>query len=346
MTDYWFGGEQTSWATLTNGISYNGTQYRSSFARQALYVPGNTITTTIPPTDYAASPVTANMSNFWFSCQIGVPTTSGANANTANQPVMWFADSGGVIRLLVRGTGTSGQYKLSTRNAAGTLVDLVTSAAGAFPTVGLGGSVQVCCYINYSASGQFQLWINGVNVADTGTGVNITTNSATALNQFSYQNFFNQPQIGSQGCLSEPALSTVNLLGAGVYTIPPVAAGNTQSWTPNTVGNVNKVSINDATGVSTSTANALSEWTVSTTLPTGSWTISSVQQEVRISCGATGPQNFEFLVRTTDGSDHVAGTTALTTSYVNYSYNWATNPHTSASWNAGELINAGVESLT
>ena len=131
-----------------------------------------------------------------------------------------------------------------------------------------------------------------------------------------------------------------------IQTLPPVAAGNTQSWLPNTVADVNPTTINDTNFVATISANALSEWTVATTLPPGSWTIAAVVQEARVSVGLTGPQHFEWLVRTVDGSDNVTGSVAPTTSFANYSNIWPTNPHTTAAWAAGGLINAGIESLT
>jgi hypothetical protein len=141
-------------------------------------------------------------------------------------------------------------------------------------------------------------------------------------------------------------IQDTSTLGMAVLTLPPLATGNTQAWT-GSVSNINEISINDSNYIYDANANDISEWTVSTSsMPAGTWNISAVVTEARVNVGSSGPQHFEWVVRTSDGSDHVAGSVAPTTSFSNYQYVWPTNPHTSAAWNAGELINSGVESLT
>jgi hypothetical protein len=331
-TVYFAGSEDSAFSSITSfGSTTSTTFYRSAFARAG--VSQNNFTgSAFPPAASALTPQFGPVSSFWVHGQHN--ETSGTGNNNC---LLAAYDSGGVGRILVLGTATSGQVKICTRNAAGTITTLVTSAAGTIPASTL---VPLDLFVNYGTSGQCQLWVNGVNVADTGTSVNVTTDSATALAQVAFASL-------STSCgWSECIVQDTSTLGLGLLTLPTVAAGNTQSWTPNTVADVNPTAINDSNFVAATAASSLSEWTVSMTLPSGTWTIEAVVQTARVSVGATGPQHFEWLVRTSDGSDHVTGSVAPTTSFANYSNIWMTNPHTSAAWGTGELVNAGIESLT
>jgi len=342
MTDLFVGGEDLSF-TMTGGFGFGtlgtGDSYRTAFARGVVGAAAISISTADPPAARATTPVFAATSSIWIHGQYSTQSTAGT---TLNATLLRALDGTGVARIVVRGTATSGQLKIDKRNSAGTFTNLVTSAAGALPAKATPTSIDL--WINYAVSGQCQLWIDGVNVADTGAGVDVTTDSATTLAQADFSQT-TSANTGHNTGWSEVLIRDSTTLGAAVFTIPPVAAGNTQSWTPNTVANINEVLTSDATLVATSSNNSLSEWTVSTTLPTGTWTISSVQQEARVSRGATGPQHFEWLVRTVDGTDHVTGSVAPITSFQNFANNWATNPQTSAAWAVGDLINAGIESL-
>ena len=355
-TLYFAGGEDTSFATLnTFSMGTLSGSWRTAFSRGAVfgvYYPSGP-PAAWPPNMSAVTPNLGALSNFWVHGQniksAGSSGTFGAssvtNANYSGTTMLGVADSSGVGRILVRGTGTAGQLKISTRNAAGTIVDLATTAAGAFPVTAFGTPVAIDLFVNYAVSGQCTLYINGANVADTGPGVNITTDGTTSLSEVYYSTCAADTYGTVWGFWSECIVQSTSTLGMALQTIPPVAAGNTQSWLPNTVGNINETTINDANFIAATAANALSEWTVSTSLPAGSWTITAVAQEARVSVGLTGPQHFEWLQRTSDGTDHVNGSVAPTTSLSNFQNILPLNPHTGAAWNAGELINSGIESL-
>jgi hypothetical protein len=331
-TIYFAGSEDSAFTSVTSfGSTTSTTFYRSAFARAGVSQ-NNFTNSAFPPAANALTPLFGPSSSFWIHGQHN--NTSGSGNNNC---LLAAYDAGGVGRILVLGTATGGQVKICTRNAAGTITTLVTSAAGVIPTSTL---VPLDLFINYAASGQCTLYVSGVAVADTGPGVNVTTDSATALSQVAFAS------LSTSAGWSECIIQDTSTLGLSLQTLAPVAAGNTQSWTPNTVGNVNPTSINDTNFVAATSVNSLSEWTVGTTLPAGSWVIEAVVQTARVSVGATGPQHFEWLVRTVDGSDHVAGSVAPTTSFSNFINVWPTNPHTSAAWLAGDLINAGIESLT
>lgn len=338
MSDLFAGGEDTSFVVTGSLIvSTTSGTYRSTFARCSLGTSTGAPSTADPPAFRMTSRAWSATGTVWLHVEW---MNQNSATFTSNATLLRLLDGSGVARIVVRGTATAGQVKIDKRNAAGSFTNLVTSAASAIAASAAPQALDL--FVNYAVSGQATLYVNGVSVADTGAGVDVTTDGVTTLAQADLCAITS----GGTDRWSECIVRDSTTIGSALVTIPPVAAGNTQSWTPNTVGNVNEVSINDANSISTSSANALSEWTVSTSLPTGSWAITSVVQEIRMNRGATGPQNAEWLVRTSDGTDHVTGSIGPAIGLANYANIWATNPHTSAAWNAGELINAGIESLT
>jgi hypothetical protein len=149
---------------------------------------------------------------------------------------------------------------------------------------------------------------------------------------------------------SEVIIADEDTRGMALWTLAPTAAGNTQSWTPNTVGNISETTTSDATFISTATNNAFSEWTTPVTPPTGSWSVRAIVQDARVQRGTTGPQTFDWMVRTA-GADYAAGTTqAPTTTYANFRNQlWSTNPSTLAPWSIANIaagFNLGIKSLT
>ena len=354
-TNYWTGGEDTSYLPFFGAIvsSTSSTNIRTAFSRIGFGPEGGSGSAADPPANRMPTPVFSSISQFWVHGQFGSVVTIPSNATLSNGAVLRLLDSSGVARIVIRGTGTNGQVKISTRNAAGSFVDLVTSAANAFPDTGTGYTpFAVDLYINYSASGQATLYIDGAPVADTGPGVDITTDGATSLAQADFETFITGGGVPATSW-SECRIQDTNTLGIGVWTLAPAAAGNTQSWTPSTVANINKTTINDATSIGTPSNNALSEWTTNYTPPGGNWLIVDVTQEARVSVGLTGPQHFEWLVRTADGSDHVQGSVAPITSFTNFNGAvnggvWSTNPHTGSAWAISDFttgFNIGLESL-
>jgi hypothetical protein len=333
MTILWAGGEDTSFQTLLSmSVSTNTSYHRSAYAREAV---GGTYGSAWPMTVAAVTPLWGPSSSFWVHGQQSCSATPAASGIV----ILALADSSGVGRILVCGTAVVGQLKISMRNAAGVLTDLVTSLPGTYTSTSPTKALDL--FVNYAVAGQCTLYWDGNVIADTGPGVNVTTDGATTLSQA----FFGGGNSVGGIYWSECAVRTTSTLGMSILTLPPVASGATQSWTPNTVADVNPTAITDANFVTTTAAGALSEWTVATALPPGTWSIAAVVQEARVSVGLTGPQHFEWLVRTVDGSDNVAGSVAPTGSFANYSKVWPLNPHTGVAWLPGDLIDAGVESL-
>jgi hypothetical protein len=336
----WAGGEDSSYSVLSGcTVSSNTVYYRAAYARCAVKTGASS--TTFPPASYAQSLLVSPITSFWLHTKMS-NTALGGQVTTNSTNFILLLDAGGVTRLAIQGTGTAGQIKIVTRNAAGTLATLVTSASNIVPLAASGVPLSIDVFINYAVSGQVTCYINGAIVADTGASVNVTTDSATALAQVQFGSYTTFDGV----YWSETLIQDTTTLGCSVQTLPPVASGNTQTWTPNTVGNINPIAINDSNFVASATAAQISQWTLATTLPAGAWTIEAVVQEARVSVGTTGPQHFGWEVRTADGTDHTTGTIApLVGSFANFQTVWATNPHTTAAWNAGELINAGLVSL-
>lgn len=155
------GGEDTDFTC--NGVGScavvtGGNAYRAVWAREAFTAIG---TTTDPPTNRFATPVFSANATLWIHTQYcniyGTNATCGlvgANNNTTlNAQALRIFDSAGNPTLIVRGTGTAGQLKISSRTSAGAFTDLVTCSS-AF-NVSL---TQLDLYINYGISGEVTLY--------------------------------------------------------------------------------------------------------------------------------------------------------------------------------------------
>lgn len=337
MTILYASGEDTG-LTLTGStgaVDTSSTNIRTSWARLGLNISSGA--NNDPPTNRWATTTFSASSTVWFHAQMG--TNGNGNITVSNAQMVRFLDAG-TCRIIIRGTGTSGQLKISTRNGAGTITDLATSASGAY-TGGTTAPFQVDVQVVYAVSGSVTVWINSVQVV-TFSG-DVTTNSATTLNQVEVAN----PST-SNFYWSEVIVADEDTRSMGLWTLAPQAAGNTQSWTPNTLANINENTINDATFISSSSNNDLSEWTTPTSAPTGTWAVKVIVQEARVQVGATGPQHFDWLTRT-GGSDFTAGASqSPSNAFGNFAHIWTTNPNTTTAWAIGDIasgFNLGIKSL-
>jgi hypothetical protein len=275
---------------------------------------------------------------------LGVFTWSALGGSAdPNATLVEFKDASGVARLMIRGAG-SGAVKISTRNAAGSFVDLATSAANSMPLTGLTPiTLNVEVIYSSTGSGFVEVRLNN-NVVVSYTGAN-TTDGATQLAQAAFCNC----NVSNGIDWSEEWVSSVTLLNATVLSLPPLAAGAVQTWA-GVVADINSVSIVDTSFISDGTAGDLSGWTVATTLPTGAWQIQAFAQELRLSVGNTGPQHADFYLRTA-GTDNVFGDSLAPPngSFENFSGAiWGESPVTSAAWTLAEFtagLNFGVKSL-
>jgi hypothetical protein len=341
------GGEDISFTpigTTQYSLSCAGLACRSTFARYAI---GGVNSTTVadPPANRMQTPTFTAGSNIWVHGQF----FNAVNTTTLNEQGVILRSPDGVSRIIVRQTGTAGQLKVSTRKSDGTITDLAT-ATGTYST----GITAFDLYVNFTCSGAggVQLYLANVQVINY-SGSPCTTDPATQLNQADFASLNNTATlctINNGFCWSEIIIADADTRGMALWTLAPAAAGNTQSWTPNTVGNVNPFIFNDLTSVATGSNNALSQWTTPVAAPSGAWNVLAVSQEARLAVGLTGPQHFEWLLRTKDGTNNVTGSMApLLVNFSNFTNQiWAVNPTTSAAWSISDIaagFNLGVESL-
>lgn len=331
MNVYWCGGEDIDFASFTGGWG-GGT--RPAWSRIGANVASGTSLLTTPNFG-ALTPVWAHA-----QCQIQDGRT------TANQFLLFLYATGGTnAGVGVVGTGTSGQVAIVKRNNAGALTILNTSAAS---VVGSGTTLSVDFFVNYSTTGQATLWIGGVLIADTGAGVDVTSNSLTSVTSF---------QMGSAGpnnCYyTEVIIADSDTRAAGLWLLNNTTAGNAQTWT-GTATNVNKTTINDATFISAASAGLIEEFkTGGIALPAGTYSVAAVKMSSRAQGGsAGGPTKVEYVTRV-GSTDYVGGTwTPPVGGFGNDTQNYmqALNPGTGVAWTTADLtaatFNYGVESVT
>jgi len=328
------GGEDID-TTFVGAVSITTTagQFRAGYGRAALSVIGSN-SPSDPPAVRFQTPTFANQGTIWVHAEhIASATTS----STAQQSVRIFGSDGNPA-ILVRGTGTAGQVKISTRNTAGTITDLVTCTNGAWPLAALN---KIDISLVYAVSGSVTMYANGTSIC-TFSG-DVTTNSRTLVNQVE---FAGNGSASTTTSWSELIVATTDTRNMNLVTLAPVANGNTMAWS-GVVGSVNPTTISDASNINTGSNSQIAEFTVGS-LPAGLFQVLGVAQKARIQVGTSGPLNFEFVQRPgSGGTDYVGCSTAGTTSFANYACYMATNPAGGA-WVTGDFgagTNFGVESL-
>lgn len=340
------GGEDTSFISVggaSTAGSGNSTTYDTNFARASVAA-GNSTTVADPPAIRWQTPTFTANSHVWFHANFNAQSVT----TTANEQAIIFRSPDGVSRIVFRQTGTNGQLKVSSRNAAGTITDLATFTGNYSLTT----TTQLDIEVNYtcSGSGAINAWYANVQVlAFTG---NPCTDSATQLNQVDFASVNNGSNggVGCQSggastCWSEVIVATSDTRSMRVVTLAPQSAGNTQAWTPNTLANINKISINDTTFIGDPTGNLLSQWKAPTTAPAGTWTVKTVSLEARLLKSVTGPTQFDWSWRISN-SDYLAGqSNALTSGFLNYRLQQDTSPATSSAWTMAEIFNTSTNQM-
>jgi hypothetical protein len=336
MTILFAGGEDTSF-TIYGGVQW-GTGpgsggNRPAFSRLAAEIQQSTAVD--PPTMRIQTPAFTPSAAIWIHGWVFNGDAAGNNF-TVNQQVALARSPDGVSRVLLRATTTRNLLKLSTRNAAGTITDVATATT----IIPINVLAQIDWLINFSTGST--LYVNGA-AALTYAG-DLRTDAATALNQIDISGM-NYNFWGDYW--SEIIVADTDTRSMGLWTLPPAAAGNAQSWTPNTLGNINKTAINDSTFISTTANTALTEWTTLTAPPSGTWTVQAIVQNARVQVSTTGPQHFDFVARTAS-TDFLAGAPqAPSLAFSNFQHIWPVNPNTGLPWQITDIaagFNLGIES--
>lgn len=301
-------------------VDTSGGHFRSGYAR---YAYGTGSASTLVKQAPFSTPETV----FWIHFQ----AFTNQNASSNNQDSLILYDASGVERLVIRGTGTGGQVKLSTKNAALTYTDLTTCVANGWPFNG--STVQIDLSVNYAVSGSFHMYVNGVDICPF-TG-NLTTDGQTQLDQFAYQTPSGLSELG----VSELIAADGDTRSMALWTCAPASAGTNQNWTPNTVANVNPNAINDSNSVSTTSQPTVTEWN-GPAIPAGLFTVLDISQSLRLEKGATGPATAKAILRPETGSTDYSSSSTFTllTSFQNFFFDWGVNdPNTSAPWTTGAV---------
>jgi hypothetical protein len=307
------------------------TTFDSTYSRQSLGI-NLTSSTVIPPANRIDLPFSSASSDFWLSFRY-LPN----NAGTTSGAVFVAFSVSGVYRLLLLGTGTNQQIKISKRNAAGTVTDLATATGSTCSNAATPCRLDV--HVVYAASGSVNVYNNGTLIA-TYSG-DTTTDSATNLDTASLGTLANNITTN----YSEMMVADVDTRSLRLLACAPQAAGATQQWSGAAVGNINEVGIDDTTFNSTGTSNQRSNWTLCS-LPSGNNVVSNVTQCDRLSRStAGGPQNYRHTLyigsTNYDSPSDISPSTSLTTDC----YNWGANsPATGAAWTNSEIssMQAGV----
>lgn len=290
---------------------------------------------------FEVTPTFTNVSTFWFHAQqysqsldLTALTTFGAN-------FLGFASPDGIWRLALRGAGGDGQIQLIKRDSTGTITVLATSSTNVF----FSGLNQIDVNVVYGTTGSVNVYYEGVNSPALSYSGDITTEGETELNRC----FLGLSRDSYVTAWSEVIITDTDSRSMGLFTMPPLAPGNTQDWIGDD-NDINKQTIDDSTYINSQTADQLSEWTTPTSLPPGQWEIETIWQTVRINRGLVGPQHFEFLSRpATAGADYTSTDVFPAAAYDNYTYNWSVNPATSAQWSLADIatgFNLGIKSTT
>jgi len=337
MTILFAGGEDTSVTFIGTAASSTGSfAFDAAFSRAGLNVP---VSATDPPTSRIQTAVFSSVSAIWVRAFVG--NNSAGAGTTNNQQAFRLLSPDGNPRVLLRTDGSS-HLKVTTRTAAGTLTDVATSTATVVSVNGAQTRFPVDMFVDYTATGGAQVYFNGIQFINFSG--DLRTDAATLLNRWELGGVYS-----TQCWWSELVASDASTLSTRLWTLAPQAAGNTQGWTPNTLANINEATINDATLISTGANNTLSEWTTPTTAPGGTWSVRAIVQDARIQVGTTGPQHFDWVVRTAS-TDFTAGVSnAPGNTFSNFNNQlWATNPNTSAAWSITDIaagFNLGIKSL-
>jgi hypothetical protein len=327
-TTLFAGGEDSDFTLAgTAGISTTNTFFVSGYAREALGISQNGCTGATPATNYALSPTFAANSLIWIHAKL---YDQGAGQN--NNSLLQVLSPDGVSRIIVRGNGTGGEYKISTNTASGTVTDLVNMSSACF------GSAMHSfdLYINYGTSGEVTLYCDGKSYADYSG--NVTTNSATQLNQVE---FAGDGCAGYNGTYwSEMIVATSDTRNLRLATLAPSANGNSDNWDTGGVANVNETTDNTATVNASGTAGQIQEYTV-TSMPSGSFQVLDLWENMKTQVDTTGPQHIQGMVRA-GSTDYTSGNLSPQQgSWGWISTDWTTNPNTGVAWTTSDLSAVG-----
>lgn len=355
------GQEDISFVAIGSGIYAAATNFqwspnttansfRSGYARysMAYNLPLNLVA---PNFAYLRTASAFTSSTFWTSSRFNVNALGVTGAQPTTHLMRW-ADSNGVVRLRISTSQTNPPactYIVEKINAAGTVTQIGSTSTG---NIGSGISLlvpdKIDVYINYNTSGQFFVYLNGLQTfAFSG---DITTDGQTSLSYFDV-GMWSVTSVTSLISWSEIIVSTRDTRNMSLVTQTATATGNTDTFTSGSTSNINGNSVNYSSPDFSSTAAQIQEYKITPNIPTGNFSVLSVVQHGIFTLGSNGPQHIQFMVRT--GSiDYNSTTLSPTLAWGLLTYNWDLNPNTVVSWASTDLaasstsFNFGYQSVT
>lgn len=290
-----------------------------------------------PQPRYFQTPAFSANSTIWIHARYCHTSAGSCSVSTTSDAqAVIVIDSAGNPTLMLRGTGTDGVLKISSRTPGGVFTDLATCSAG-FPG---GALMQFDLYIDYGTSGEVALYANSVKLCDF-TGDVTNGDGATTLDQIRFAD--PASLIASGGGWSEVIIATTDTRAMGLYTLAPNGSGNATQWTGTNpcTSILNAITIDDANYVYTAGSGQVEECTVTNSIPPGSYSVQALVMSGRLLVGASGPQHFDFVTRT-GGTDYPSADFAPTTSFSNFgNYVQAVNPATSNPWAVSDFTTSG-----
>lgn len=318
------GGEDIDFICVAGSCSVNtgGPTYRSSWARESYDTGGSTAD---PPANRFGTSVLPANTTLWVHmqyCLVGGGYCY-SNGTATNAQMLRIIDSSGNPTLIVRGTGSTGQLKISSRTASGTFTDLVTCSSA------LNYLTQIDLYVNYGTSGEVTLYSNSAPVCDY-TGDVTNGDGATTLDQVE----FGTTDSYYAGGFSEVIIATTDTRAMSRYTANTVANGNTASFSGTNICSSiwSATAVNDANYGYSGATNAIQECTIPSAIPAGSYNVLALVMSARALVGTSGPLHFDFVTRT-NNTDYTSSDYAPTTTFSNFTnYIQTVNPETSNPW--------------
>lgn len=327
------GTEDVDYLSCTGTCTSDATagRFRATWSRNGISM---TTTAIDPPANFELTPTFTNQTTIWTHWN-WFPVTGGVGT-TNNQQLMCVYASDGNPAVCIRGTGTNGQVKISTRTTAGVFADLVTCTAATFPS---GALDRIDFKLTYAASGEATLYLNGSSSSFCTFSGDTTTNSRTAVNQVRVSG---SAVSTAAAVWSEVIVGTDDTRSLGFLDMFTNANGTSTGWTGTNVCTAiwNAATFSDASFASVSTNNTIHQCGVNSTQPSGTYNVIATLQAARVLRGATGPQHFQFNTRT-GGSDFNSADQNPTTGFANYNFFQTTNPATTNPWVQSDLTAAG-----
>ena len=314
-------------------ISTSSGNFRAAWARGAVIEWAGYAVVDPPANRFATAPFASSV--LWTHGQYCNVYNAGCDGNgsSADLQMLRLMDSNGNAALMVRGTGTAGGVKISSRAANGTMSDLVTCPS-AFGTK----LTQLDLYVNYSSTGEVALYNNSVKVCDFSGDVT-NGDGATALTSVE----FSSASLAENGAWSEIIVATTDTRAMARFSANTVADGNTVGFSGTNICSSiwNAFDPSDSQYAYSGAPNVLHECTINSAIPPGSYSVLGLVMTARALVGATGPQHFAFATRV-GGADYFSPDFAPLNSFSSLgNYIQAVNPATNAPWSVSDFQATG-----